>query len=456
MSSPLAGTEQPDFGRRLRELRRARGLTQGELASSGVSASYVSLLEAGKRVPTAAAVQALSSRLEVPREVLLRTPDPASDRAQLRGVLVLADHELHEGSPRTALQLLAPHVKELPDGQIVAADEFRAHLLAATAHERAGELYEAVRRYEAIRVAAERDAGLPWLPTVVSLVRCYRDLGEAGRAVDLGEKALVLADELGLVGLGPHVQLVSTLAGVYSDRGDLARAAMLLDALLQAEPRLDNQERGYAYWNAAMLAAEQNRSGEALSLIDRAHALLADGDDVRNQARVKVARAWILLNQADPKPQAARKMLQAALPDLKQHAGREAVSKANTELAHAALQLGEPEQALAHAEEALEASSVEQPMSAARARAALAAALVALEQPERAAEYLDAAAELLTTAQAPRQAAALWRQLAALYKQAGDQQSALNALERALDTVGVAGQDLSPVARVARATPGAS
>lgn len=51
------------FGRRLRQLRTAKGLTQRELAGDSLSVSYVSLLEAGRRTPTDGTVRVLASTL---------------------------------------------------------------------------------------------------------------------------------------------------------------------------------------------------------------------------------------------------------------------------------------------------------------------------------------------------------------------------------------------------------
>lgn len=46
---PAAGS---DFGQRVRERRRQLGRSQTELAGTRLSASYLSLLESGRRRPT--------------------------------------------------------------------------------------------------------------------------------------------------------------------------------------------------------------------------------------------------------------------------------------------------------------------------------------------------------------------------------------------------------------------
>ncbi|MGN5376796.1 helix-turn-helix domain-containing protein [Streptomyces lasalocidi] len=56
---------QPAFGRRLRKLRQARGLSQTALAGDGMSTGYLSRLESGARQPTERAVAYLAVRLDL-------------------------------------------------------------------------------------------------------------------------------------------------------------------------------------------------------------------------------------------------------------------------------------------------------------------------------------------------------------------------------------------------------
>jgi HTH-type transcriptional regulator, cell division transcriptional repressor len=61
------------FGRRLRELRKARGLTQEALAESAdLSGNYISDLELGLKVPSLTILVRLSQALEVGTQDLLR------------------------------------------------------------------------------------------------------------------------------------------------------------------------------------------------------------------------------------------------------------------------------------------------------------------------------------------------------------------------------------------------
>src|SRR5690242_20630866 len=66
---------QPAFGRRLKQLRTERGLTQAELAGEGMSTGYLSRLESGARPPTEEAVAHLARQLGVAPEDLAEPPD---------------------------------------------------------------------------------------------------------------------------------------------------------------------------------------------------------------------------------------------------------------------------------------------------------------------------------------------------------------------------------------------
>ena len=60
-----------EFGRRIHRLRKGRGLSLREVCFPGCSPSFLSRVEAGRRVPSATVVIELSRRLAVDPEELL-------------------------------------------------------------------------------------------------------------------------------------------------------------------------------------------------------------------------------------------------------------------------------------------------------------------------------------------------------------------------------------------------
>jgi ATP/maltotriose-dependent transcriptional regulator MalT len=225
------------------------------------------------------------------------------------------------------------------------------------------------------------------------------------------------------------------------------------DLIAQTEQSESLDERGYAYWNAAVTAAERGQVGEGLRLADRAAALLSTGDDVRSRARLQVTKAWLLLAEQPPDAAAARRTLRAALPEVRQHAGALSVASAETELARCELLLGRPDVARRLAQSALKRLHEEHRLERARALCALGAALVASGDSAAGVAELEEAADALGRVDAPRQAAAVWRQLSETFRYLGDPARALEAADRAMDGAGLAHESLTPPARVTTDRP---
>src|SRR5438046_10613919 len=92
-SVPLAETTE-GIGARLKRLRVARGFSQRDLSSPGVSYAYISRIEAGARTPSVKALRKLAQKLGVSveyletgrdiREVDAREPKLADAELELR------------------------------------------------------------------------------------------------------------------------------------------------------------------------------------------------------------------------------------------------------------------------------------------------------------------------------------------------------------------------------------
>lgn len=429
------------FGARLRRLREAAGLSQTALAGSDLHPSYISLLESGRRAPTSAALEVIARRLGIGVDELTGVP-----RDDLEAPVALAESAIGLGRPQEALDLL-----EAADVGVDGLDSspllLRAARARATALERVGRLEDALvvleglaDAYAAAPVSPER------LEVVVALVRCYRDVGDLDRAIDVGERERERLLQLLSGRLHTHADLVSTLAGAYSERGDFVRATALLDDLLeQTSLRGTIEEQASAYWNAAITATERGNAGDGLHLAEQATALLSVGSNLRARARVQVTKAWVLLAQDPPQAVEARAILREALPDLRQHDGAVVLASAETELARCEVLLGRPEVARRHAQSALRRMGADQRVERARALAALGSALLQEGDPAAGATALDEAAELLEQVQASRQAAAVWRQLVEVHKASGDAVRALEAAEKAMAVVGLVAERVTPL-----------
>ena len=440
-ADPGAGT----FGSRLRRARTQAGLSQTALAGDDLSPSYISHLESDRREPTAAVAALLAGRLGVSRSDLVGAPVEIPEHD-----LVLAEAALGLGNPDESLALLTPWQHRWATLDDLAGDRlaFRAAEVQAAAFERAGRLSEAARVLERLHRAAQvSPSRLPWVAVTVSLLRVYRESGDVARAVDLGEAALRRGADLRIDHVPGFAPLVSTVAGVYAERGDLLRAQVILDELLE---RLDDvgtdDDRVKALWNAAINATERGHAGEGMRLAEEATQLASHGSDLLVRARLRYSRAWILLQQQPPQAELAREELRALLPDARQHGGAMLLGQVLSELARAELLLGRPEVARRHARASLERLDDQQVLERGHTLVLLGAASVSLGEVSVGVALLEDAAALLGEAGTSRYGALAWRQLAEVFLALGDPGRAVDALQHALDTAGLASAPMLPVA----------
>ncbi len=91
-----------NYGRAIRISRAARGFSQKLLASeAGLDASYISLVEAGKREPSLSALEKLADALGLPLYLLMFL---GADENDLRGISRESSKELSSNLLQVVLQ----------------------------------------------------------------------------------------------------------------------------------------------------------------------------------------------------------------------------------------------------------------------------------------------------------------------------------------------------------------
>jgi tetratricopeptide (TPR) repeat protein len=423
------------FGARLREARRRARMSQSELAGDEMSASYVSLLESGRRRATPEVVAVLAGRLGCTADYLLAGHDPdALERVRLS--VSYAELALRNGEPADALSQL----EALESGpELGAEDRWRARRLRARALEGLGRLEDALAELEGLREQAQRERRHDdYLRLTVDAVRCYQEVGDIGYALDVGEAALATVRGWGLSGTDAHAELASSVLGAYYERGDLARAQQMATEVLDVvEQSGSARARAAVYWNASLVAEHRDDLPAALVLAERALAVYAEGDDVRALARLRVAHGWLLLRCLPPRPEEAREQLTASLADLADVGSEVDVAYCETELSRCELLLGRPQEALALVDSALARLGSQPRLEHAHTALVRARALLALGRRDDAvAAYRDAAA-MLSALELSRHAASAWRELADAFAQLGLLEDATLAYQQALTDAGV-------------------
>jgi tetratricopeptide (TPR) repeat protein len=426
------GARVSGVGERIRSLRVGQDLNQSDLAGPGVSASYVSLLESGRRQPTPKALHWLAQKLHTTVE-FLETGADGWDDAQLElrfATLALSSGDALEAEERFRRLLDAPN-----------ADLAReAAWGRAAALEALGRLAEAAALYESLRSGALADASsASLLKVTVALSRCYREAGDLGRAIEVGEAALDRLGEYELSNSDLAVEVMCTLAFAYLERGDLVRAKQLLVRVERLADSLGNpKSRGAVYWNASVLAAEAGAPSDAVQLADRALALFGEGNDERNLARLKNARAALVLRHDSSRADEALAQLREARQVLVEIGSSVDVAYCETEISRALVLVGRPDEALTVAFEVLDRLGEGARLEQARARTALAYALCARGLTDEAFREYERSAEDLEQLGATREAARVLTEYSEMLEQAGHPGEALMVLRRALSSVALA------------------
>ena len=310
----LAQTDREALGLRLRSARQAHGLTQGEVAKGVMSVAYLSRIEGGHRRPTAPALQELARRLAVSVDSLLGEPDPR-EIDEIRLALDYAELSLESGQPDDASKHLTTAIERLAS---VRADGMhdRARLLNARALEATHQEDDAVLELESLIEDSSTD-GLTRIKAGIALSRIYRETGDLGRAIECGERVMTYVQDAGLESCDEAVQLAVTVAAAHFERGDTAHAVRLCrKAITRAESLGSARARASAYWNASVMQANRGDVAAAVPLAERALALLSEGQDVRNLARLRTEVGRLQLELDPPDIDEARHNLEQAAAEM--------------------------------------------------------------------------------------------------------------------------------------------
>jgi tetratricopeptide (TPR) repeat protein len=442
-----------DTGERVRALRTARAVAQADLAASvGVSKSYLSHIEAGRRPVSNELLTRLADALAVD-VAQLETGTPADAHEDLQLKLSFAEMSLRNGEwdlARQEFQAVLERAASLPLDRFV--DEATWGL--ARAEEATGSLERAILTYESLLDKPGLSPGVPRTIVSVRLAMAYSECGDLSRAVDVGERALAHVERLEPAeDVGVHVELISTLAGCYLERGDLTRAQILINrALALSADAGSARARGAAAWNAAVIAQARHDAVGARLHADRALALFAELDNARFVAMLRVVSAGLLLRQAQPDPQAALPALRVALLELQDVGTRLDLGYARTEQARALLAAGDLAEAGDMGRRALLDLATGDRLQTGHALLVVGRVAMAQGDTEDALALLRQAATALENSEASRQAGTAWRELGEAYVELGRSTEAIEALRRASDLAGATYNPLRPALAAAGQT----
>ncbi|MFD5820508.1 helix-turn-helix domain-containing protein [Streptomyces sp. NPDC127038] len=296
---------QPAFGRRLRKLRQARGLSQTALAGDGMSTGYLSRLESGARQPTERAVAHLAQRLGL---------DPADFEEPAGGSLAHALSLVSSTGSDTALdtlrEALAAEGHEAPVLRWQALWQLAAQRRLQGDHDGEREyLEELVHLGESVGLVALRVRGL------TRLARCLRALGEITAALDAAMSAHHLAREDDL-DAEDRAAVLLALVSVEAEAGRMPDARAHADELAQIVTGRCDALWAEAMWTCAAVRLRQGDYAAAQVLLEQALEKFSSREDLVLWLRLRFAAGRLYLQKQPPDPQAAERCLIAAEPAL--------------------------------------------------------------------------------------------------------------------------------------------
>ncbi|MGW1377107.1 helix-turn-helix domain-containing protein [Streptomyces sp. NPDC002446] len=279
----------------MREVRRAQGLSQGDLAGDDLSPSYVSLVENGRRIPGAKIARSIAERLGTTVEALSATEEPGdrlTQRMGLVGQLVAARASSLAGDWPAARRQLESVVEQAGSDQDEVRWEARWELATVL-----GRLDEPARHEAALRTLLDdpltRSAPVLHARVAIELAQLLRAEGRLSDGVRFAEEAVRLTGELE-AGRPERAQAKVALLSASVDSGEWNRAEQLGAELLdEVAPLPAGELRASALWAVAGARYLGGHPEQALELLAEAEQLLAATDGVR--LRLRLARARTLL-----------------------------------------------------------------------------------------------------------------------------------------------------------------
>ena len=301
------------FGVQLKEARQLRGLTQSELAGTKYSASYVSLIENGRRAPTRSVLVDMAPLLGLEVAELESWLGAAEDEAHLSALCLDAYQAWYQRDFPTARTTALKAVQAAAHSN--PSVWWNMSFLAAEASYQKGDYRTARRQVEGLDVhamAGQSNRLAVKAKTFLSVLS--RVSGDLADAVQLAEEAVRLAETLE----EPSVDLIEAKMAriaALAEHGDTSvawRHAEQLRPVLEDE-ELPAQTRGQAAWTVGNAAFASGDAASGIELHNLAEQNLDPSVDLELWARFMRATTSIRLRNGIADDAAGKMMERAEL-----------------------------------------------------------------------------------------------------------------------------------------------
>ncbi len=302
------------FGEKLRAERLERGLTQAELGKDLYSPSYISLLETGRREPTAEVIEELARRLELAPKALEAWSQPItlSDAEYVLAGLYarqawdLRDYPLAASHAAAAAQIAL-------DGRNTSA-WWNMSYMQAECLLKHGDLLDCKQLVERLleHPMAKESVGLGARARQM-LAIVYQRQGQLTAAVDHALEAVAYAGQLPK-GSIITVGALRALIGALAESGRLDEAwKYCQDLLAQVDEDAMSQLAGEVAWVIGNVAFMRHDYVEGVKHHERAAKLLSPANDIELWARFNKASAAVRLSSGIVEPETLSSIERAEL-----------------------------------------------------------------------------------------------------------------------------------------------
>ena len=302
------------FGEKLRAERLERGLTQAELGKDLFSPSYISLLETGRREPTADVIEELARRLELAPKALEAWSQPVSvsdAEYVLAGLYArqawdLRDYPLAASHAATAAQIAL-------EGKNTSA-WWNMTYMQAECLMKQGQLKECqnlVQRLLDHPMAAE-SAGLGVRARQMLAAVCHGQ-GQLAVAVEHAQEAVRLCSQLPK-GSTLIIGALRALIGALAESGRLDEAWQYCQEMNeQMDGQSISQLAGEVAWVIGNVAFMRHDYAEGIKYHEKAATLLSPASDIDLWARFNKASAAVRLSSGIVEPETLSSIERAEL-----------------------------------------------------------------------------------------------------------------------------------------------
>lgn len=415
-------------GTRLRRLRTARGMTQRELGAPRYSHAYISTIEAGRRRPSAEALEHFASKLGVGTDELLTGRQPDLE-ARLRLRLQEARIAISRGrfdDAEADLGRVAREAKRFQLRRIQAkVEEVRGLSL-----QRRGRTEDALERYREAEELLRDEPPAARADAVDGKAACFAALGDVRYSVFLLEGLLGELERSGAGDPEAMVRIHSGLVFSYVDAGLLAKAAESAAELERLAPTVQDPLRlAQMHMNVARQYLVDGRPDDATASLQRAEDAYRSLGLETEMGGASLARGMVLLRGGDA--EAARIELERARDVFERTGNTRDLPRTLNELGDAALHQGRDDEARSLLERSIALLGTSDDPILAFAHLRLGVALAHVDPPA-AEKHARTAIELYERTDTPIGLAGARRVLGDLLSAAGDETGALESYRSGL------------------------